>query len=105
MIMVDPTYSKIYLTGFAAGKEKTEKILREVRRKEVAAGTAAAKKGAFVLADLRNHVLKSSNNSRLCGLMGKSRPELQRTNLVLHKTHFFDGVAIQNRRKCKSKKL
>lgn len=42
--MVDPTYSKIYLTGFAAGKEKAEKILREVRRKEVAAGTAAAKK-------------------------------------------------------------
>lgn len=42
--MVDPTYSKIYLTGFAAGKEKTEKTLREERRKKVAAGTAAAKK-------------------------------------------------------------
>lgn len=44
MIMVDPTYSKIYLRGFAAGKEKTEKTLREERRKKVAAGTAAAKK-------------------------------------------------------------
>lgn len=42
--MVDPTYSKIYLRGFAAGKEKTEKTLREERRKKVAAGTAAAKK-------------------------------------------------------------
>lgn len=42
--MIDPTYSKIYLSGFAAGKEKTEKILREERRKKVAAGTAAAKK-------------------------------------------------------------
>ena len=42
--MVDPTYSKIYLSGFAAGKEKTEKTLREERRKKVAAGTAAAKK-------------------------------------------------------------
>ena len=42
--MDDPTYSKIYLRGFAAGKEKTEKTLREERRKKVAAGTAAAKK-------------------------------------------------------------
>ena len=42
--MVDPTYSKIYLRGFAAGKEKTEKTLREERRKQVAAGTAAARK-------------------------------------------------------------
>lgn len=34
MIMIDPTYSKIYLTGFAAGKEKAEKILREEMQKK-----------------------------------------------------------------------
>ena len=42
--MVDPIYSKIYLTGFAAGKEKTEKTLREEMRKKAVAGAAAARK-------------------------------------------------------------
>lgn len=44
MIMIDPTYSKIYLRGFAAGKEKTEKTLREEMRKKAVAGAAAARK-------------------------------------------------------------
>ena len=42
--MIDPTYSKIYLRGFAAGKEKTEKTLREEMRKKAVAGAAAARK-------------------------------------------------------------
>lgn len=42
--MIDPTYSKIYLTGFAAGKEKTEKTLREEMQKKAVAGAAAARK-------------------------------------------------------------
>lgn len=42
--MVDPTYSKIYLSGFAAGKEKAEKILREEMQKKAVAGAAAARK-------------------------------------------------------------
>lgn len=42
-MMVDPKYSKIYLSGFAAGKQVTEEALREAKQKRVSKGIAAAK--------------------------------------------------------------
>lgn len=41
--MFDPTYSKIYLSGFAAGKEITEESIREANRKKIIEGVATAK--------------------------------------------------------------